>query len=73
MIESVFMFCYCDNIYEGGESCISLHRTEVGAKKAMARHKAGKRADFKKLYESDPDLKFGEGCAWGVREIKINN
>jgi hypothetical protein len=73
MTESVFMFWYCDNIYEDGESCISLHRTEIGAKKAMARHKANKKVDFKKLYKSDPDLKFGESSSWGVKKFKIEN
>lgn len=76
----VFKFIYTDCIYESAMATLSLHRTKLGAYKAMRkflndgymewyneRIMYGKYKDY--LGKAD---KFGTHCAWAVRSIELN-
>ena len=61
-------FFYNDNINEGLPTCISLHRTRVGAIKALDAHRQVKLDDYNKCQREAPsDIKFGAFEEWGIK------
>lgn len=73
--KTVYEFWHNPDIFDSVSRCVSLHRTERGAQKAMELHKKKERKIWDKMYkDEEPEMipfQFGEDKEWGVRERKI--
>lgn len=74
----VYQFIYCSCIYESGWDTVSLHKTKLGAYRAMNKYlndwftkEFDKRIKVGKKVWSMDTWKIGTHAAWGVSEIKL--
>lgn len=72
-MNTVYEFCYCDNIHEGQPGTISIHRTKKGAEIAMEFHKERQRQKFNEMIDRGNvfNLEFGRNEAWFITETEI--
>lgn len=60
--------------FESSYATLSLHKTEQGARDAVAKYVRKKRKDHDSLYDYDVkkmSYRFGEFEAWGVRGVEV--
>lgn len=73
-MDKVYAAMYSDCIFESGLSPLSLHRTEQGARNALAKFLREEREDHNRINDYDPDqmvIRFGEHSGWRVAEIEV--
>jgi hypothetical protein len=70
----LYGFYYNSCIWESAAGLMSIHLTKEGAQKAMRKHKAKEKKEWKEMYstpEEQKDMPFGTHEAWFVDEIKV--
>lgn len=63
-------------VYESGFITLSTHKTEQGARDAIAKELRKERENHNKLYDYDTEemaYKYGEFEAWRVQEIEVKS
>ncbi len=64
-VEMIYLARYCGCIYESSYGTISVHRTRLGAEKAIANHKEEIRDQYKSVFDYDRDMR------WDIDEINL--
>jgi hypothetical protein len=78
MKEYVYEFIYCDCVWESSYATVSLHRTKLGAYKAMRKFiydMAVEHEDSRTKYGKDRliDFRWNFSKGYGIRKVEIND